>query len=271
MDHSQTFGCFFGNLTRLIGEARLAPRQLSEAIGREPEFVSNLIKRRTSPDADTLHAIVEVLKVEATELLRPEPSSHAPIRGSRSDWAKKLAERALAGALADEPRDVVDVPTLDDVLQWWHMTGGLLTRLGTLVDHVQIYGSPDLARMRPEPIRMGAHSMMARELGLASVAELAGILARSSPEVLRHVATAHARVIDGEPNMSLHSILIDMTAGHVVKLGYARLLLPVHDGEGGCFVLNYSRPFRREKIAGENVDGALPANGDRRPVFAGFV
>lgn len=271
MDHSQTFSCFFGNLTRLIDEARLAPRQLSEAIGREPDFVSNLIKRRTSPDADTLHAIAEVLEVETTELLRPEPSSRAPIRSLRSDWAKKLAERALAGALADEPRDVVDVPTLDAVLQWWHMTGGLLTRLGTLVDHVQIYGSPDLARMRPEPIRMGAHSMLARELGILTIAELAEILARSSPEVLRHVATAHARVIDGEPSMSLHSILIDMAPGHIVKLGYARLLLPVHDGEGGCFVMNYSRLFRREKIACENVDGTMPANADRGPLLAGFV
>src|SRR5690625_1049471 len=101
MDHSQTFGCFFGNLTRLIGEARLAPRQLSEAIGREPEFVSDLIKQRTSPDPDTLHAIAEVLKVDATELLQTEPLSRAPIESGRGNWASKLAERALAGALAD--------------------------------------------------------------------------------------------------------------------------------------------------------------------------
>lgn len=270
MNRSHASGWFFGNLTRLIGEARLAPRQLSEAIGREPEFVSDLIKQRTAPDPDTLHAIAEALEVEAQDLLWPEPPTDRPAPDSRSNWAERLAERMLANSIADEALDVVDLPTLDAVLQWWYMTGGLLKTLGHLVDHVQIYGPPDLARMRPEPVRMGPHSMVARELGISTLGELTEILARSSPEVLRDVAVAHAEVIDGEPSVSLHSILIDMAAGHIVKLGYARLLLPVHDGEGSCHVLNYSRLFRREEIASEDVGKSLPADRGR-PLIAGFV
>lgn len=267
MDHAQAFGCFFGNLTRLIGEARIAPRQLSEAIGREPEFVSDLLARRAPPEPDVLSAIAEVLAVEKAELLRPAPDLSS--RNSRQDWGRKLAERMLADSLAEEaPTDAV--PALDTVLQWWHMTGGKLSALGELVDHVQIYGPPDLARLRPSPIRCGPRSMMARELGIATLPELVETLSRSSPEVLRQIAIAHAEVIDGEPKIALRSILIDMAEGHVVKLGYARLLLPVHDGEGGCFVLNYCRLFRREEIASEGADGPRPANGDR-PIFAGFV
>lgn len=258
-------GCFYGNLTRLMGEARLMPRELSIAIGREPEFVTNLIQRRVSPDLDTLHALAEVFKTDAADLLRPEPSLNLA-RRSRKDWAEKLAKQVLSSALADEPRELVNAPTLDAMLHWWYAGGGLLSALGNLTEHVQIYGRPDLIRMRPTPVRLGVNSMSARELGISTIIELVDVFERSDPNVLSQMAAAHSEVLDGKPNVSLHSILIDMSRGQIVKLSYAWMLLPVHDGEDGRYVMSYSRPFHRNEITSENAEG-FPQADRSRPHF----
>ena len=91
----------------------------------------------------------------------------------------------------------------------------------------------------------------------------------SVPGVARLVALAHADVIEGQPKLSFHSVVIDIPSGQLVKLAYARLLLPVRDGEGQRFVLNYSKPLRRNEIGGEHVGEIKPVHRGQ-PVFAGL-
>lgn len=259
---------FFGNLARLIGEARMSPRQLSQAIGRDPGYVSEVMRRRSAPDLDAVYAMAETLRVDVADLLRPGPSFAVSAENARNYWAERVAEKVLAGALEESrQRTSFEAPTIDAVLSWWHANGGLLTDMERVEQYVEIFCRPDATEMRPRPKRIGRQSLAARELNISTVEQLNGIFDSSEPAVARSVALAHANVVDGQPNLSFHSILADMSDGQFVKMTYMRLLLPVRDGDGQKYVMNYSKPVRRNEIGAENVGELQPVHRGQ-PVFA---
>ena len=261
---------FFGNLSRLMNEARITPRQLSTEIGREPDYLSDVIQRRRWPDLEAVYGIAEALKVDVADLLRPGPSFGFTARQPGKYWAEQLAEKVLAGAL-EESRQRTDFepPTFDAVLNWWHSTGGLLTGIENFEQYVEIFSPPDSVAMRPVPKRMGRQSLAARELNISTVEQLDGIFESSEPAVARSVALAHAGVLEGQPKLSFHSILIDLSTGQLVKLSYMRLLLPVRDGNGQRYIMNYSKPVRRSEISREHVGELQPVHSGK-PVLTGL-
>lgn len=270
MNSPETLSYFFGNLARLIGEARMTPRQLSQTIGREPDHVSDLMRRRASPDLEAVYAMAEALRVDVADLLRPGPAFGFVAEHSRNYWAEKVAEKVLATALEDSRQKAAfEAPTIDAVLNWWHINGGLLADMEKLEQYVELFSPPDATAMLPVPFRMGPQSLAARELGISSAEQLEKVFESSEPGVARVVAMAHADVLEGQPKLSFHSVLIDMSSGQLVKLTYIRLLLPVRDGEGRRFVLNYSKPVRRNEIGGEHVGEFEPIHRGQ-PVFAGL-
>jgi hypothetical protein len=176
----------------------------------------------------------------------------------------------LAGAL-EQSRQSTDFepPTFDAVLSWWHSTGGVLTGIENFEQYVEIFSPPDSAALRPIPRKMGRQSLAARELNITTVEQLDGIFESSEPAVARSVALAHAGVLEGQPKLSFHSILIDLSTGQLVKLSYMRLLLPVRDGDGQQYVMNYSKPVRRSEIGREHVGELKPVHGGK-PVLTGL-
>jgi hypothetical protein len=261
---------FFGNLSRLMIEARITPRQLSTEIGRSPDYVSEMIHRRSLPDLGAVYGIAEALRVDVADLLRPGPSFGFAARQPGKYWAEQVAEKVLAGAL-EESRQKTDAepPTFDAVLNWWHSTDGLLTGIENFEQYVEIFSPPDSADMHPVPKRLGRQSLAARELNISTVEQLDGIFRASEPAVARSVALAHAGVLEGQPKLSFHSILIDLSSGQLVKLSYMRLLLPVRDGDGQRYIMNYSKPVRRSEIGREHVDELQPVHGGK-PVLTGL-
>src|SRR5690606_9193761 len=157
------------------------------------------------------YAMAEVLKVDVADLLRPGPSFGITADDSRNYWAEKVAEKVLAGALEESRQRTFEAPTLDAVLNWWHATGGLLTDMEKLDQYVEIFDRPNTTDMRPVPLRMGKQSLAARELGISTVQQLDQVFESSEPGVRRLVAMAHADVVGGQPKLSFHSILIDMS------------------------------------------------------------
>ena len=261
---------FFGNLSRLMIEARITPRQLSTEIGRSPDYVSDMIHRRDLPDLEAVYGMAEALKVDVADLLRPGPSFGFTARQPGKYWAEQVAEKVLAGAL-EESRQRADFepPTFDAVLNWWHSTGGLLTGIEDFERYIEIFSPPDSVVMRPVPRRLGRQSLAARELNISTIEQLDGIFQNSEPAVARTVALAHAGVLEGQPKLSFHSILIDLSSGQLVKLSYMRLLLPVRDGDGQRYIMNYSKPVRRSEIGREHVDELEPVHRGE-PVLSGL-
>lgn len=270
MMRHETMAYFFGNLSRLMNEARIPPRQLSNEIGRDPDYVTDIIHQRRPPDLEAVYGLAEALRVDVADLLRPGPSFGFAARQPGRYWAEKVAEKVLATAL-DENRHRTDFepPTFDAVLNWWHVTGGVLTEMESFEQYVEIFSPPDTSAMRPVPRRMGGRSLAARELNISTVDQLDGIFRSSEPTVARSVAMAHAAVLEGQPQLSFHSILIDLSTGRLVKLSYIRLLLPVRDGDGQRYIMNYSKPVRRSEIGREHVDEFEPIHGGK-PVLAGL-
>lgn len=268
MNGPEPLGYFFGNLERLLGAARLTPRQLSEAIGREPDHVAEMIRWRMSPGLEMVYAMADALKVDPADLVRPTVPFGFTTESAR-DWAEKVAERVLAGTLDDGWLPIDEVPTIDEVLSWWHANDGLLTATERLDAHVDIFDRPDIVKMCPVPVRMGEQSLIARELKISTPEQLGQVLERSGLAIRRRIAMAHADVVGRRPMLSMHSLLIDLFSGRLVKLSYVRLLLPVRDSEGRHFVMNYSKPFRRDEIVGEET-GDFERDRRRQPVLAGL-
>ena len=261
---------FFGNLARLLAEARITPRQLSAEIGRDPDYVSDITRRRSSPDLEAVYGIAEALKVDVADLLRPGPSFGFTACQPGKYWAEQVAEKVLAEALEESrQRSDFEAPTFDAVLNWWHSTGGLLTEMENFEQYIEIFSPPDSAAMRPVPKSMGTQSLAARELNISTIEQLDGIFERSEPAVAHTVALAHAGVLDGQPQLSFHSILIDLSSGQLVKLSYIRLLLPVHDGDRQRYVVNYSKPVRRSEIGREHIGELEPVHGGK-PMLTGL-
>jgi transcriptional regulator with XRE-family HTH domain len=268
MNQKGTMSYFFGNLSRLMTEARMTPRQLSAEIGRDPDYVGDMMHRRCSPDLEAVYGIADVLNVDVADLLRPGPSFGFTARQPGKYWAEQLAEKVLAGAL-EESRQRADFepPTFDAVLGWWHANGGLLTGMEKLEQYIEIFSPPDSSLMRPVPKRLGRRSLAARELNISTIEQLNGIFENSEPAVARSVALAHASVVEGQPQLSFHVIVAEMSTGHLVRMSYMRLLLPVRDGDGQHYIMNYSKPVRRDEIGREDVSEFEPVHRSQ-PVFA---
>ena len=264
-------GFFFGNLIRLIQETGVSKRQLSLMIGRQQNYISNLLAQRSSPGLDAVYAIAEALKVDVADLLRPGPQFSVAAESGENFWVEKTAERVLAAALErSRERTAYEAPTFDSVLNWWHANNGVLTGLGLFEQYIEIFEPPDDTDMRPVPSRIGPQSLAARVLGISEPAHLEQIFSSSDPEVARSVAVAHRDVARGQPQLSCHSIMVNLAGGNVVQLSYNRLLLPVTDANGQRYVLNYSKPVRRSQIGREHL-GELDTIHGGKPVLSGMV
>ena len=260
---------FFKNLSYFAGKAGTVPRQLAIEIGRDSEYVSDIIHRRRLPDLEAIHAFAAALHVDVTELLRPRSGPPAPAYDPGRGWAEKLAEQILRSSIGDASRADDEPPTCDDVLNWWHSNGGRLREFDGFRSYVELFDPPDTAIMRPMPHRMGARSLAAREMHIDTAQQLQRSFDGSEPEVVLSVALAHANTLEGKPKLSYHSILIELSADELVKLNYSRLLLPVQDEDGRRYVMNYSRAVRRSRIDRGCSDAFAQAR-DRKPVFVGL-
>ena len=254
MQTQETLDFFFGNLLQLMTDAGMSKRQLSVAIGANDGYISDILAHRTSPHLETLYAIASVLKVDVADLLRPGPSFGVSSGDGKNYWVERTAEEFLASALT-KSRDAAshEAPTFDSVLNWWHANDGMLTALDSIAQYIEIFEAPDEVEMRPRPYKIGRQSLASRELGLSGPEHLMKLLESSSPDVVRSVALAHMDVAGGQPKLSVHTVMANMSSGNVVEMIYNRLLLPCKDGNGQRYVVNYSKPVRRSEIGREQV------------------
>jgi len=256
---------------RLLKEAGVSKRRLSIDIGAPEDYVGEMLARRSSPSLENVYAIAGALKVDVADLLRPGPQIALSSSGSDNYWVDRTAEEFLSAALSkSRENSAFDAPTFDVVLNWWYANDGLLTGLDSFEKYVELFEPPDEIELKPRPSRIGAESLSSRELGRNSPELLSSIFEASGPEIARSIAEAHLEVFDGQPRLTAHTILVNLSSDNVVELSYFRLLLPVKDGTGQRFIMNYSKPIRRSEIGREQVD-QLEAGHGGKPVIAGLV
>jgi transcriptional regulator with XRE-family HTH domain len=271
MESSSQLDFFFGNLLRLMNESGMSKRRLAIELGMQETALSEVLSRRTDPTLGVIYGIAGALKVDVADLLRPGPQIGISSGGSDNYWVERTAEEYLTNELAkSRERAAHEPPTFDAVLSWWHTNEGRLTRVDSFSRYIELFEPPDVDDLRPRPATIGAESLGSRELGHSDPDQLRRIFDSADPEVGRAVARAHLETAGGQPRLSVHTILINLASGSVVKLSYARLLLPVSDGNGHTYVMNYSKPIRRSEIGREQIDHLEPTHG-REPVIARLV
>lgn len=271
MSTTEQLDFFFGNLSRLMGESGVSIRRLADDVGVSEDAVTDMIARRTTPSLEMVYGIADALKVDVADLLRPGPQIGVTSDGSQNYRAERSVEQFLANELAkSRERAAHEAPTFDAVLSWWHTNEGRLTNLDGFSRFIELFEMPDRVEMKPKPTTIGAESLSSRELGRNSPELLSSIFESSGPDIARSIAEAHLEVIDGQPKLSVHTIFVNMSSGKLVKLTYSRLLLPVTDGSGDKFVMNYSKPIRRSEIGREQIDHLDSVHG-RDPVITGIV
>ena len=271
MNTTEQLDFFFGNLLRLMGEAKMSKRRLAEELRCPESVVGDMIARRAAPSLEMVYGIADALKVDVADLLRPGPQIGLSAGSNQNYWVERTAEEYLTSELArSRERSSHEPPTFDAVLSWWHSHDGRLTGVDSFAEFVELFEPPDASELRPKPSMIGQSSLGAKELGHSDPQQLRQIFETADPEVGRAVARAHLEAAGGQPRLSMHTILINLASGNVVKLSYARLLLPVTDGNGQTYVMNYSKPIRRSEIGREQVDHFEPAHGSK-PVIAGLV
>ena len=271
MDSPSQLDFFFGNLLRLLNEAGMSKRRLAIELGMPEAALNDMLAQRTSPTLDIVYGIAGALKVDVADLLRPGPQIGVTAGGSDNYWVERTAEEFLTNELAkSRERASHEPPTFDAVLSWWHTNEGPMTGVDSFSQYIELFEPPDVDELWPRPMTIGSQSLGARELGHRDPDQLRRIFDTADPDVGRAVARAHLDAAGGQPRLSVHTILINLADGNVVKLSYARLLLPVSDGNGHTYVMNYSKPIRRSEIGREQVDHFEPAHGSK-PVIAGLV
>ena len=271
MNTTEQLDFFFGNLSRMMSEAGVSKRRLAYEIGVDEGVVNTMMTRRTAPTLEMVYGIAGALKIDVADLLRPGPQIGVSSGGSENYWAERTAEEFLTNELSkSRDRAAHEAPSFDAVLSWWHANEGRLTNLDGFSKFIELFEFPDSRDMKPRPTTIGEESLSSRELGRNSPELLSSIFESSGPDIARAIAQAHMEVVDGQPKLSVHTIFINMSSGNIVKLTYSRLLLPVTDGNGHKYVMNYSKPIRRSEIGREKVDHLDPVHRSD-PVITGIV
>ena len=70
MSTTEQLDFFFGNLLRLMGEAKLSKRRLAAEIGVPERVVNDMVARRAAPTLEMVYGIADALKVDVADLLQ---------------------------------------------------------------------------------------------------------------------------------------------------------------------------------------------------------
>ncbi len=245
MKHEQNISSFHHRLDQKILEAGLSYRELSVRIGRGETYISSMVRNRNDPGLSTVIEICNVLGIELAELVDCAP---APMRRHVSVDGQDINDFAemLIAAAAKRARDVVSDrginPTIDEVIEWWYLRGGLLEDFDTLRDKVDLFAPPPSDASMPVPVRIGSDSLVSRKFSLHNEDHLRNLLPRLETVQTARIASAHLEALSGHPVLSIEQIQLFLPERNEnVHARYKRLLLPVRDPRGDALVLNYSQ------------------------------
>ena len=261
---------FFGNLNGLLSRAGITKAQLSREIGASEHFVGEMMAARTSPDLETVYAIAGALKVDVADLLRPGPSFAVMADDRDNRWVERDAEMKLSAELAQARVNTDEPPSFDAVLSWWHSNGRLMTGVDSFSRYIELFEPPDANELMPRPLQIGAESLAAKELGKNDPDLFRQVFEKMEPKIAQRVARAHLEASGDQPRLSVHTISFAVSEGDMVELSYARLLLPVKDGSGHEYIMNYSKPIRRSEVGREEVEHLEPVHGGK-PIVTRLV
>lgn len=270
MEDSELLNVFKKNLTFEMQRQGLSNAELSRRAGFAYETrVTAILNGDSLPNMAIPRRLARALGVHPEALFTPRAVISVADETNEAD-AKVVAriQRGLDGARALNSGRV----GLDAIVDWWSSTGGDLSQIGSLIDHVDIFKLPDADQMCPRAIRVGRASLASVSFGVNDAPHLNTLFKQAGPEVYEPVAQAHFNCLDG--TMQTEIIQLSVSEGRdVLSSGlYSRSLFRVRNpldgiaGQPRTLIMNYSKPISG---LGKRFDHSLKLvnAGRQKPVF----
>jgi len=238
---------FHDRLKQFIQNSDFDYKSLSLEIGQGERYISNLFSNGSDPGMSSVLRICAALNITPNQLIGLEDQLSVMRTADDNRIVSAHAEKILSAVTSEAHRrlKVRGIrPSFDDVLVWWHQQNGQLSNFDLLANHMDLFKPPSEAEFRPNPFRIGAHSLISTAFGVKDADHMRKLQNNFEDKLCENVAFAHVETTKGKPVLSIEQIDVTLPGRHFpARFVYKRLLLPVHDGKGNNFVLNYSQPL----------------------------
>jgi hypothetical protein len=236
---------FHDRLKSYIRDSDYDYKSLSLEIGQGERYISNLLSSKSDPGYTSVVKICSALGLTPNQLAGLDNQITVSSNDLDNRVVSAHAEKILTAVTREAQRKLTRRgvgPLIDDVLTWWHQQNGLLSNFDGLADHVDLYLPPEPDSKLPLPYSIGEKSLATVCFGIKSVEHLKYLFTTFDENLCESVSLAHVETSKGDPQLSIQEIDVNLPGySFPLRFSYKRLLLPVHDGNGTEYVLNYSQ------------------------------
>jgi len=238
---------FHDKLKSLIHASGMDYKQLSLKIGQGERYISNMLNSKSDPGFGTVAKLCAELNVTPNHLLGIEDKLTVVGPQFEKQLVSAQAERLLNAVTREAQARLLSAgvrPSFDDVLLWWHQQKGLLANFDGFETHIDLFKPPKIDSTRPIPHYMGPNSLASTAFGVADAAQLKNLLQTFSEDLCEKIVIDHVKASQGNPVLTIENLDVKLPGCRFpARFVYKRLLLPVHDGNGNEYILNYSQPL----------------------------
>lgn len=238
---------FHDKLKSLIHASGMDYKQLSLKIGQGERYISNMLNSKSDPGFGTVAKLCAELNVTPNHLLGIEDKLTVVGPQFEKQLVSAQAERLLNAVTREAQARLLSAgvrPSFDDVLLWWHQQKGLLANFDGFETHIDLFEPPKIDSTRPIPHYMGPNSLASTAFGVADAAQLKNLLQTFSEDLCEKIVIDHVKASQGNPVLTIENLDVKLPGRRFpARFVYKRLLLPVHDGNGNEYILNYSQPL----------------------------
>lgn len=244
------------NLRIEIERRGISERQLSLDAGLNPGYVSSIFERPSVPNLANMMSIANAMLLPIDALTTDRQSMPAPLQ--------QLGELMAEFERQNRSTRGYDGPAVQDIQSRVIETGGDMSQLETLIDHLEFFEVPDPGNNDTLMLsHMGRLSLAARELRLSTTDQLSQLFTLAESSIIAEINRDHRHAAASQtPTISRSECIIRPAVGYSIHLEYLRLHAAVSDSEGRRFILHYSKPVRRVESTNDQlvkVDARQPA------------
>ena len=208
-------------------------------------YLSNLFRNGTRPSFDTIAAICANLGVTPNDLLGLPVDASVQLKGSNGEYVERVAGLMLEQAVKLAKARAIERPAVDDIIAWWHSSGGRLESVGTISEYFDLYEAPKPESEVIALSKMGGRSVAADTLGAGADDLLQKAMDEFDLPTRGRILNAHRQALSGQSLLSIESVDVSHPSSRIhIAFSYSRLLLPVTDIHGDLKILTYCRLLR---------------------------
>ncbi|WP_085807542.1 hypothetical protein [Roseovarius albus] len=203
---------------------------------KNPETEPGLFTARKI--ADCLEVPIEFLAGISSDLEAEQNQLKSPERQHFFNGSGTATRGTRNSARAERRKNT----KIDDLIRWWHSTGGRLENYEDISDNIDLHHQPRTTDTTIQVGSIGKNSLASQTLGGNDPDLLYDLLDQLTPERRGRIINDYARVKNTHFPVTLQKIFVKHPeTNSSLELTYQRLLMPVLDKSGRNMILNFSK------------------------------